>query len=366
MALTVKAFLFKQWNGQALEIRRFSLDQDVSTSYAYLLQKIAQVFPSVKADKVALAWIDGDGDRISLSSDAELLEAMDQFDGTVFRLLIRDTSSDSHDSEPKQSSDGQSAASHHIRGTLHPGVICDGCKGPIYGIRFKCLLCPDYDLCSACEGTGGHLEHNMVALDAPQMCHPWWNSSGFRGGAFPFGQPHPLASWWGSGCGGGGGRRRCPWVKRCHRGGCGQGKEDSCCPGKSDASCNSDATTQPTEQKTEEQAQPTSAGNNGECQWSSEQHKSFLHNIGETVNSFLGPLGIKVDVDVVEDKKTPSEGTDPVGASNTPATEEDQIQIAVAQLRSMGYEDEGGWLTELVKAKKGNVEHVLEALHPSQ
>eukprot|EP00731_Ephydatia_muelleri_P030594 Em0022g108a len=307
---------------------------------------------SVQADKVALAWIDGDGDRISLSSDAELLEAMDQFDGTVFRLLIRDTSSDSRDSEPKQSSDGQSAVSHHTRGTLHPGVICDGCKGPIYGIRFKCLLCPDYDLCSACEGTGGHLEHNMVAMDAAQMCRPWWNSSGFRGGAFPFGQPHPLASWWGSGCGGGGGRRRCPWMKRCHRGGCGQGKEDSCCPGKSDASCNSDATTQPTEQKTEEQAQPTSAGNNGECQWSSEQHKSFLHNIGETVNSFLGPLGIKVDVDVVEDKKTPSEGTDPNGASNTPATEEDQIQIAVAQLRSMGYEDEGGWLTELVKAKK--------------
>ena len=46
--------------------------------------------------------------------------------------------------------------------------------------------------------------------------------------------------------------------------------------------------------------------------------------------------------------------------------QEDQIQIAVAQLRSMGYEDEGGWLTELVKANKGNVERVLEALHPSQ
>ena len=33
--------------------------------------------------------IDGDGDRISISSDAELVEALDQFDGTVFRLLIR-------------------------------------------------------------------------------------------------------------------------------------------------------------------------------------------------------------------------------------------------------------------------------------
>ena len=118
-------------------------------------------------------------------------------------------------------------------------------------------------------------------------------------------------------------------MKRCHRGGCGQGKEDSCCPGKSDASCNSDATTQPTEQKTEEQGQPTSAGNNGECQWSSEQHKSFLHNIGETVNSFLGPLGIKVDVDVVEDKKTPSEGTDPTGASNTPATEVRGVHVYI-------------------------------------
>eukprot|EP00731_Ephydatia_muelleri_P030586 Em0022g100a len=272
-----------------------------------------------------------------------------------FRLLIRDTSSDSHDSEPKQSSDGQSAASHHTRGTLHPGVICDGCKGPIYGIRFKCLLCPDYDLCSACEGTSGHLEHNMVAMpNVPPMVEQFR----IQGRGFPLWTAPPFGfmvgirmwrRWW---------KKEVPLDEAM-----------SLC----------DATTQPTEQKTEEQAQPTSAGNNGECQWSSEQHKSFLHNIGETVNSFLGPLGIKVDVDVVEDKKTPSEGTDPTGSflpklwvklesdmQKLAYTWEDQIQIAVAQLMSMGYEDEGGWLTELVKAKKRNIERVLEALHPSQ
>lgn len=108
-------------------------------------------------------------------------------------------------------------------------------------------------------------------------------------------------------------------MKRCHRGGCGQGKEDSCCPGRSDA-CNNgggDGTTQPPEHKmeTEEKAQPTSAGGSGE--WSSEHKKDFLHNIGETVNSFLGPLGIKVDVDVVDDKKPSSEGATPNEASNT-------------------------------------------------
>jgi len=41
------------------------------------------------------------------------------------------------------------------------------------------------------------------------------------------------------------------------------------------------------------------------------------------------------------------------------------IEQALTQLRSMGYEDEGGWLTELVKAKGGDISKVLDALHPT-
>lgn len=42
---------------------------------------------------------------------------------------------------------------------IHGGVGCDGCQGPVIGLRFKCTVCPDYDLCGSCESKGLHSEH---------------------------------------------------------------------------------------------------------------------------------------------------------------------------------------------------------------
>lgn len=52
---------------------------------------------------------------------------------------------------------------------VHPNVICDGCEGPVVGARFKCTVCPNYDLCSTCEGKGIHKEHNMVMFRNPLL-----------------------------------------------------------------------------------------------------------------------------------------------------------------------------------------------------
>lgn len=38
----------------------------------------------------------------------------------------------------------------------------------------------------------------------------------------------------------------------------------------------------------------------------------------------------------------------------------------MSQLRGMGFDNDGGWLTELVRAKGGDIEKVLDALHHSQ
>ncbi|KIJ54281.1 hypothetical protein M422DRAFT_25208 [Sphaerobolus stellatus SS14] len=53
---------------------------------------------------------------------------------------------------------------------LHPHIVCDGCRKPVAGNRFKCLNCPDFDLCDNCIGsasTGHSANHHFLKLETP-------------------------------------------------------------------------------------------------------------------------------------------------------------------------------------------------------
>lgn len=52
--------------------------------------------------------------------------------------------------------------------------MCDGCEKPVQGFRYKCLQCPDYDLCSSCDARGLHEEHCMIRLVVPAQWKPHW------------------------------------------------------------------------------------------------------------------------------------------------------------------------------------------------
>ena len=44
-------------------------------------------------------------------------------------------------------------------------IICDGCQmNPIKGLRFKCLDCPDFDLCEECYNKEIHKHHKMKRI----------------------------------------------------------------------------------------------------------------------------------------------------------------------------------------------------------
>jgi len=58
---------------------------------------------------------------------------------------------------------------------IHYHVTCDGCGiNPIKGNRFKCTVCPDYDLCENCEAKGIHKEHTFIKFANQEQSHAYY------------------------------------------------------------------------------------------------------------------------------------------------------------------------------------------------
>uniref|UniRef100_A0A7N4PVX2 Sequestosome-1 n=1 Tax=Sarcophilus harrisii TaxID=9305 RepID=A0A7N4PVX2_SARHA len=224
--LTVKAYLMGKEEA-AREIRRFILElPDGPGGCESLLQRVAEVFPALRPGGFQAYYRDEDRDLIAFSSDEELCMGMCYVKEGLFRIYIKEKKECKREHRPS----AQEAPSN----VVHPNVICDGCNGPVVGNRFKCTICPDYDLCSSCESKGLHKEHNMVIFQNPITAYqPEWVS-----------------------------RRR--WFQ----------KAQPCA-----TPCSSRA----------EQASTNSQ---------QDPNVTFLHNVGESVAAVLGPLGIDVDIDV--------------------------------------------------------------------
>jgi len=62
---------------------------------------------------------------------------------------------------------------HHVEASMHPGVTCDGCQlSNFAGIRHKCLVCYDYDLCHECVLNGitsknHETSHELQSINPP-------------------------------------------------------------------------------------------------------------------------------------------------------------------------------------------------------
>lgn len=162
------------------EVRRISVDSDVSTSFTYITEKLASVFPVLKSRPGKVTWIDSDGEHITIRTDEELVIALTEMDGPVYRLDVQYNSGGGEQNVTFQEAFGGlsmaagPAADNggNSGGEEHPGVVCDGCDKPVTGFRYKCVQCPDYDLCGKCETKGLHSEHNMMRISAPELVWP--------------------------------------------------------------------------------------------------------------------------------------------------------------------------------------------------
>merc|ERR1719384_374074 len=101
-------------------------------------------------------------------------------------------------------------------GPVHHGVVCDACgMAPIVGVRYKCAVRPDYDLCAACE-PNHPVDHPLIKMKVPaeRMRIPGiWEfvqgmGMGGRGGGRRHGGHHGFGGRRHGGGRCGGGRRR--------------------------------------------------------------------------------------------------------------------------------------------------------------
>jgi hypothetical protein len=162
--VSFKVYLKDPSQGEETEVRRFVVDKEVSTSLVYIKEKLVSVFPVLAEKLFSVSWTDEDGDVITIDTDEELILALTELAGPVYKLTatVRGAKRVEQPQEPGVGAN-----------VTHHGVTCDGCdKAPIVGFRYKCVVCDDYDLCGSCEKAGKHPGHNMMRISSPEVIWP--------------------------------------------------------------------------------------------------------------------------------------------------------------------------------------------------
>eukprot|EP01039_Chlorochromonas_danica_P003916 gene3915-4279_t len=132
------------------EVRRaFIGENEERLSLSDVKQIAQQLFPSLQESTFFFQWVDDEGDLVNVSVECELQEALRVMKASksILRFnIIADQASNKNKNEelPKPNSS--------YAGVEHPSIVCDECgMTPIKGIRYKCTVREDFDLCEACE-----------------------------------------------------------------------------------------------------------------------------------------------------------------------------------------------------------------------
>jgi sequestosome 1 len=132
-----------------------------------LQTKIASFQFDNQLKNFTLQYNDEENERITFSSNDELRAAIAlNKDGNALKVFVT-----FNQSIPQQQQ--QTQQDNTTNKERHVGVTCDGCSGPVIGFRYKCFVCPNYDLCEKCSSAGIHSEHNMIKITkAGDFQHP--------------------------------------------------------------------------------------------------------------------------------------------------------------------------------------------------
>jgi len=163
------------------DLRRMTVKNDVT--FVELVQLIRDNV--VHQPDFTLKYSDEEGDSITLSNDLELKEAFNQAIERklpylrIFPVVTNQASSPEFSSlapPPVPVPVSIPATENQQKDPIepeplvvHPGIHCNHCGFPIIGLRYKCAVCVDFDLCERCETLQDihPVDHPLIKVRVP-------------------------------------------------------------------------------------------------------------------------------------------------------------------------------------------------------
>lgn len=391
------------------EIRRFHMETGEKHRFGFqrLVNKIKHLFPDLDNNRVRFLWKDNDGEFVVMSSGQELMEAVRNLpaENPVLRVHVMDVGDVDYAKQEKQQEEDEQKENLEKQGPqTHPCVVCDSCEDKIRGIRYKCLTCPDFDLCSTCLETSPHDEHPMIRIASPAdntwkpafmatqdpnpsvkasqnqtpRYQPPASAFGPAPPPHPFGPVpmHPLHPFFVHP----GHRFGPPGHIRCHR-----GPPPCRWAGRFEAKGQEEK--KPEQSATQEAKKPEQNATQEEKPEAKQPElfrEDLIRSLSEAIESVLDLVGIPIQppasdaVPPTQPKTGTAETTKETPETNTglpadaatasasaPVHPDPKIAAGLYYMHAMGYKNEGGWLTKLLEEKRGDVPAVLDILHPN-
>lgn len=172
------------------DIKRIEINatSEASAIYSNTLKAIRDAFNLDYDEKLNAYLKDDDNDLISITTDKELLDEIKSAE-QVNKLLNIYFTTNNYNNEQIQTDwpndDAENGSSETVlrysatnipdSQLINLGVLCDGCSDRIFGYRYNCTKCKDYDLCKSCYEKGMHKEHSFDKLRPDENIFDGWS-----------------------------------------------------------------------------------------------------------------------------------------------------------------------------------------------
>eukprot|EP01084_Bolivina_argentea_P194487 333693_1 len=116
---------------------------------------VAFVKTSFHINDFLLQFTDDEGDRLTIASQKDLIEsynACKQQFRRSFRIFIISKEANNKSNHINSNNNINNTINNNDPIEFHWGSSCNKCKtSPIQGVRYKCCICSNYDLCTNCK-----------------------------------------------------------------------------------------------------------------------------------------------------------------------------------------------------------------------